>query len=49
VRYLYESAQANEPTQVRRLFSALLPEYDAPAVAAPAPASVLSAPYPDGF
>jgi len=49
LRYLYESAQANEPAQVRRLFSALLPEYRAAAAAPPAPRPVLFAPYPDGF
>jgi len=49
LRYLYESAHANEPAQVRRLFSALLPEYRAAAPAPPAPRPVLFAPYPDGF
>jgi FlaA1/EpsC-like NDP-sugar epimerase len=49
LRYLYESAGANEPAQVRRLFSALLPDYRASAPAATAPQHVLAAPYPDGF
>jgi FlaA1/EpsC-like NDP-sugar epimerase len=49
LRYLYDSARANEPKQVRRLFSALLPDYDAPAPLVPPLQGVLSAPYPDGF
>jgi FlaA1/EpsC-like NDP-sugar epimerase len=49
LRYLYDSARANEPAQVRRLFSALLPDYDGPAPLVPPRQGVLSAPYPDGF
>jgi FlaA1/EpsC-like NDP-sugar epimerase len=49
LRYLYDSARANEPAQVRRLFSALLPDYDGPAPLVPPRPGVLSAPYPDGF
>lgn len=49
LRYLYESAAANEPAQVRRLFSALLPDYAATVPSQKPREGVLSAPYPDGF